>query len=602
MRNNALSQLKNKISDIHSGDTKQLEAIFSDHKRLIIEAPAGYGKTKTMVSKIAYILASSELPYPKKILALTFSVNAAYKIKKDVAEQLPSLLSMDEINPVKVGDRVFVSNYHGFCRHVLSLYGNLIHENLQQIDTLSTVDESRIQNMTSLDVGLTYEDAKQLSDLSDAIKSVNNEYLKNNWKTYLRIISDHLLPNNYISYNAIILYVLLLFDRYPEILKFYQQYFPTIITDEFQDTNLLSYHLITQLISSKSKVILIGDALQRIYGFIGAIRNLMNHVRESLKMHYISLEQNYRFKDNPTMLLLDKNLRKIAENPLTLQIEEDVDIDINFFDDQISEVEWIAAKANDILDNNVGRLAILVRGRGGNSDEIVRSLDENGREYFYGLYRDDDNEYLLFHHACYTTFLEQIKQKDRISKLYLEQFYNKIKKQYEGRETSVISSLLVLLNIFIVRLSDHYRLLSNEDKIRFCLDTFENRALRQQMEYVDKDLILTTVHGAKGLEWEYVIIPDMEQNVFPMYPSLCTHCINRYNSTQNNFCVLNYDKSIDRQFIEELSVFYVAVTRAKRQVYFSASKERINASGNTFNTVISCFLSLPGISSKVVNE
>jgi DNA helicase-2/ATP-dependent DNA helicase PcrA len=61
---------------------KQLDVIFSAADKILVEAPAGYGKTNTMVSKIAYMLATQQIPNPKKILALTFSVNAAYKIKK----------------------------------------------------------------------------------------------------------------------------------------------------------------------------------------------------------------------------------------------------------------------------------------------------------------------------------------------------------------------------------------------------------------------------------------------------------------------------------------------------------------------------------------
>lgn len=597
MPDNALIKIKEKISVAHSGDKKQLEVIFSDYERLIVEAPAGYGKTKTMISKIAYILASGGLPNPKKILALTFSVNAAYKIKKDVAEQLPDLLYSNEINPVNIGERVFISNYHGFCRHILKLYGYMIHENLGQIDTLKPVDDSRIQDMTNLGVGLTYDDAKELSDLSEAIKNVNNEYVKNNWESYLSTVGKHLLGNNYITYNSIILYTIFLFKHYPNLLEFYQRYFPIIIVDEFQDTNLLNYHLLVRLISNKTKVIYIGDELQRIYGFIGAIRNLMGVAQKKFGMELIKLNKNYRFKDNPSMLLLDKNLRKVAENPLHPEIEDDVEIDLEVFEKQEREAEWVVDKANEVLEEEeTDKVAILVRSRGGNSREIIRCLDASGTDYFYGLYRDDDTEYIQFHKACYSTFIEHIKKQERVTNLYMKQFYNKIKKKYKDQESSVTSSLLVLLKIFLDRLVDQYRLLNNGDKIRFCLDTFENRALRQQMEYVDKDLILATVHGAKGLEWDYVILPDMEQSVFPMYPSFCIHCVNRHSSSQNGCCIFRYNKSLDRQFIEELSVFYVAVTRAKKQVFFSASEERINAAGNVFDTLISCFLSLPGIS------
>ena len=596
MPDNALTIVKKKISAAHSGDKKQLEVIFSAYERIIVEAPAGYGKTKTMVSKIAYILASGGLPNPKKILALTFSVNAAYKIKKDVAELLPELLYSDEINPVKIGERVFISNYHGFCRHVLKLYGYMIHENLRQIDVFKPVDESLIKDMTNLGVGLTYDDAKELSDFSDSIKNVDNQYFKNNWESYLSKIETHLLTNHYITYNSIILYTIFLFKNFPNLLEFYQCYFPIIIVDEFQDTNLLSFHLLSHLISKKNNVIFIGDGLQRIYGFIGAIRDLMGVAERKFKMKTIKLNKNYRFKDNPSMLLLDKNLRKVAENPLQPGIEDNVEIELKVFDVQELEAKWVVDKANEVLRNEGSvKIAILVRSRGGNSREIIKCLDSNGTDYFYGLYRDDDTEYIQFHKACYNTFIEHIKTQERVTKLYMKQFNNKIKKKYKDHKSSIITSLLVLLNIFLSRLVDQYRLLNNDDKIRFCLDTFENRALRQQMEYVNKDLILTTVHGAKGLEWDYVILPDMEQSVFPMYPSLCKHCVKRYNSKQNGCCIFNYSKSLDRNFIEELSVFYVAVTRAKKQVFFSASKKRINVAGNKFDTLISCFLSLPGI-------
>ena len=85
--------VKEKIVARHQGDEKQLEVIFSPSNRLLVEAPAGYGKTNTMVSKIAYMIATKQIPNPKRLLALTFSVNAAYKIKKDVTQQVPVLLA-----------------------------------------------------------------------------------------------------------------------------------------------------------------------------------------------------------------------------------------------------------------------------------------------------------------------------------------------------------------------------------------------------------------------------------------------------------------------------------------------------------------------------
>ena len=124
MPNAILAELKAKISKQHEGDEKQLEVIFSDSPRLIVEAPAGYGKTTTMISRIAYLYASGGIPNPKRILGLTFSVNAALKVKREVAEKLPVLLG-EQNSPVAIGEKVTVTNYHGFCKGVLKKYGYL---------------------------------------------------------------------------------------------------------------------------------------------------------------------------------------------------------------------------------------------------------------------------------------------------------------------------------------------------------------------------------------------------------------------------------------------------------------------------------------------
>ena len=90
------SNIEEVIRQNHGGDEKQLEIIMSPQNRIVIEAPAGCGKTTTMVSKIAYMIASNAIPRNKKMLALTFSVNAAYKMKKDISEKLP-LLGLQKI-------------------------------------------------------------------------------------------------------------------------------------------------------------------------------------------------------------------------------------------------------------------------------------------------------------------------------------------------------------------------------------------------------------------------------------------------------------------------------------------------------------------------
>lgn len=81
------------------------------------------------------------------------------------------------------------------------------------------------------------------------------------------------------------------------------------------------------------------------------------------------------------------------------------------------------------------------------------------------------------------------------------------------------------------------------------------------MEFLNTSIIISTVHAAKGLEWDYVILPDMEKDSFPNWYGLCGRCKN------GNDCNFVMTKDIEKSFFEELSVFYVAVTRAKKQVF-----------------------------------
>lgn len=133
------------------------------------------------------------------------------------------------------------------------------------------------------------------------------------------------------------------FYEYPEILKFYQLYYPILIVDEYQDTNILNFMLVETLITPETRIILFGDPLQRIYGFLGAVPNIMSISKEKFNMELFKLKTNHRF-ENENMLLLDKNLRKHAKNLNNPSITEDAIIKCIASDDQQSEAKNILNK------------------------------------------------------------------------------------------------------------------------------------------------------------------------------------------------------------------------------------------------------------------
>ena len=235
-----LDILKAQIKDLHENDEKQLDVIFTESPRVIVEAPAGYGKTTTMISRIAYLYASGRIPNPKKVLGLTFSVNAALKVKRDVAEKLPSLIGTTN-NPTSVSEKIVVTNYHGFCKSVLRKYGYLITPQLRKdINLFKAIGENDIPHYFALTALLSADELSCLRGVETSIKNGDMPEA-DSVQRYISLIVEKLLPLDFVTHNSIILMVIALFSQHTQVRTFYQNYYPLIIVDEFQDTNSIAW-------------------------------------------------------------------------------------------------------------------------------------------------------------------------------------------------------------------------------------------------------------------------------------------------------------------------------------------------------------------------
>ena len=392
-----IESIKERINEIHNNDQAQIEIVFDNANKIIVEAPAGCGKTKTMISKIAYLLATNNIESTKKILALTFSVNASYKIKKDVSEQLPSIINCDKSEAYKQTDKIVVSNYHGFCRKILSRYGYCI---IREKINFNNITAIQVNNKRLEEYGLDEEKIQFINDFETRIKNNDYEYIKDNYLTYNEYVKRYLLVNQKITYNAIILLAYELLVKKYKIKSFYQKLFPIVFIDEFQDTNCISWMLIKEIIGENTKAVLMGDSLQRIYGFIGAVPNLMEIAEREFNMRSFKLTTNYRFKDNRDMLLLDRNIRLNALEKNNPNIEEVSNPNIIITDSQDEEAEWICNKVEEVSQES--KIAILTRMgvRDFNVQKIKEKLDEKNIQYFFALFTDEAPEYTKFHDIC----------------------------------------------------------------------------------------------------------------------------------------------------------------------------------------------------------
>lgn len=597
MYNAYLEEIKEKIAAQHEGDENQLEIIFSDSPRLIVEAPAGYGKTTTMISRMAYLFASGRIPNPKRILGLTFSVNAALKIKREVAGKLPYLIGAQN-SPVAIGEKATITNFHGFCKGILKKYGYLLSPSLRKdINLFRAVGDSDIEKQQSLKSALTSTELQYLKNVENVIKKARVPDPQT-IHTYNEIIVQKLLALDYITHNAIILLVLEIFSKHEEVRKFYQNFYTLIVVDEFQDTNSIAWLLLDAIISDQTQLLFLGDPLQRIYGFIGALPDIMSSVVENYGMSKVILSKNYRFRDNLEMLKLDKNIRVNAATCFSSSIVADNEAKLPGFwgTSQQDEAEQITAKVQDLISDGTSKIAILFRGRGKNAEIVENELSNKQIPYFYGMFTDEDADYVKFHDECQEAFIRRFGKQKTISKKALSSFVDSIKKVYSTESGKTIDSLLRLLYALVDKVSIDYADLLPDDKYTLLLDIFENRQLKQAMEYVDSQVILSTVHGAKGLEWDYVILADVERWVFPGYYT-CNNCANRFESFSNCRCTLPnpLPTTFEDVALDELSVFYVGITRAKKQVYVSASAKRLDYGGNEKASIFSCMVGLAGV-------
>lgn len=176
-----IRQKQMSIYMINAGDVEQLRFVFSDDKKIIVTAPAGCGKTTAMVSKIAWELSSGHILSNKKVLAMTFSVNAAMKIKDALKTLLPNLVE----NVQQYISKVDVANYHNFAMRILFKHGYSLNPEFVHLSEFKIVDESSHY----IDSFITSADSDKLKKVDEAVKISDKERLIAGLDDYWEILN-----------------------------------------------------------------------------------------------------------------------------------------------------------------------------------------------------------------------------------------------------------------------------------------------------------------------------------------------------------------------------------------------------------------------------
>jgi len=272
----------------------QKSAVQATKGPVLIFAGAGSGKTRVLTHKI-YHLINEKLYKPENIMAVTFTNKAAQEMKARIGK----LLNAPNLN-------IAIGTFHSICARILRKhihhlgYTNkfAIYDRTDQIDILKiTLDKLNISKSKLTPKGIVSQISlvkNQMITQTELLQKART----NAEKTFAEVYPAYqkeLKENNAVDFDDLLLLPLKLFENKPEILAHYQKKWQYVLVDEYQDTNLPQFLLVSKIAEKHKQICVVGDDDQSIYGWRGAnIRNILDFEQVFPDCTVFTLEKNYR--------------------------------------------------------------------------------------------------------------------------------------------------------------------------------------------------------------------------------------------------------------------------------------------------------------------
>ena len=617
---------------------KQKEAVVHFEGPLLILAGAGSGKTRVLTHRIAYLIEEHQVP-PYHILALTFTNKAANEMRERVN------------NIIEYGaGSIWVSTFHSTCVRILRRFiDHLGYDNaftiydsddqkslMKDICKQLNIDTKKYKERTFLNAISSAKD--ELKTPEQYADEVAKEYNKKIFGRVYKEYQKRLKQNNALDFDDLIMLTVQLFRQNVEILNHYQERFPFILVDEYQDTNTAQFTLLSLLASRYQNLCVVGDDDQSIYRFRGAnIHNILNFEKIFPATKVIRLEQNYRSTKNilaaASGVIKHNSMRK--EKTLWTTAEAGAPISYGRYDNEYEEAQGNAADNHRQVKDGMSYsdFAILYR-TNAQSRVFEEKLIYEGIPYriigAVNFYARKEIKDILCYLKTINNSADDIAIKriiniprrgigqttiGRISDYAFSQempFYEALRRVDEipgcTRASAKIHSFVSLIEHFRMKLrgemysledmtqelldvTGYVRELEAEDtdeangrieNIESLMnkivqyeednnggtlnDLLEDIALVADIDTVSDDaeqVLLMTLHSAKGLEFPNVYICGMEETIFP-----------------GASAVFGDDPS---ELEEERRLCYVGITRAMKKLTLTSANQRMRNGEMNFN-------------------
>lgn len=369
------------MKNLESLNPVQREAVINTDGPVMILAGAGSGKTKTLVTRITYLLDEKNVS-PHQLLALTFSNKAAREMRERISHQV----TMD------IGS-LQITTFHAFCAKLLRSEANYL--GLSRNFTIYDEGESKAIAKSLLERrGISTKEINPYEILSyiDGLK--NNGYYPGRHMPdgdgpettdmffgYFEEYESELHRANALDFGGLITGVIHLFEKFPEVLNRYQNRYVYVLVDEYQDTNRAQFELIKMLCGKRRNICVVGDEDQSIYSWRGAdIRNILDFEKVFPDVKILKLEQNYRSSKTiieAASCVIEKNTLRKGKHMWTENPEGDAIEVIECFNDK-DEAEFIAQETAKLYKSGIlyKEMAVFYR-----SNAQARQIEDALRKY-----------------------------------------------------------------------------------------------------------------------------------------------------------------------------------------------------------------------------
>ena len=273
----------------------QRQAVETLDGPVLMLAGAGTGKTKALTSRIAHVLATGSAR-PQEVLAVTFTNKAAREMKHRIAALMGEA----------VEGLPWLGTFHSVSAKLLRRHAELV--GLQSSFTiLDTDDQLRLlkQLVVASDIDEKRWPPRMLAGIIDGWKNkaltpdkvpvTESGAFDGKGVDLYAAYQRRLVDLNAVDFGDILLHMVTIFQKYPDVLRQYQTRFRYILVDEYQDTNVAQYLWLRLLAAGHKNICCVGDDDQSIYGWRGAeVGNILRFEADFPGAHVVRLEENYR--------------------------------------------------------------------------------------------------------------------------------------------------------------------------------------------------------------------------------------------------------------------------------------------------------------------